>query len=436
MRPISGWHVLMSLLIVGFAWEMFLLFREIWWLQEATQSQITWVKDWAGQRNEYLRILGHLFWQRLIKYSGAVALLGFGWFNLLWLWTRRICGVTPVMVTEIQPSLYPRLEDVEKNFIEPSPPASNNKERRAAGLFFFLFLTVFRVFTPLISDLVHGALLGNIQVGLYELFGNLVNSALLATSVYIISDHFHRKPVVYLTSVLIIACLFTVIFNAGLWWSTPRLSDNLSQLPGNKFKGIWEVCRRVGFPTSKIFYSSWVNGNAFASGIGPLAHIVIGEDLIADMQPAWLTAIVAHELGHWRYHHVLCTLLILFVGLVAILLVTWLLFTRPPSFGLDTSSTVSRLSHTLCFMFLLSIPLVSILLRPLYNLLSWSMELAADRHAAGLGYAQPLMVALSQLSKYTIGRSINSTLFSIFYSSHPPNNVRFYMLTKLKGIKL
>ncbi len=66
------------------------------------------------------------------------------------------------------------------------------------------------------------------------------------------------------------------------------------------------------------------------------------------------------------------------------------------------------------------------------TLLSRRLEFAADRFAAGLGYADQLMTALIKLGKDNLSLPIDDHLYSLFNHSHPPVPERLDALSKYR----
>ena len=63
------------------------------------------------------------------------------------------------------------------------------------------------------------------------------------------------------------------------------------------------------------------HGNAYFTGIGRNKRIVFFDTLLARIEPAEIEAVLAHELGHFRLHHVrqrlVASALLTFAGLGA-----------------------------------------------------------------------------------------------------------------------
>src|SRR6185436_3131509 len=65
---------------------------------------------------------------------------------------------------------------------------------------------------------------------------------------------------------------------------------------------------RCGYRSNGLFVMDGskrsAHGNAFFSGFGATKRIVLFDTLIERLQPAEVEAVLAHELGHFKLHHI------------------------------------------------------------------------------------------------------------------------------------
>lgn len=161
------------------------------------------------------------------------------------------------------------------------------------------------------------------------------------------------------------------------------------------------------------------HSNAYFTGLGRQKRVVLFDTLLAQMSAPQILAVLAHELGHWKKHHVLTRLIamqvLLFIG-------AYVAYRLSPSaalpafFGLGTASFPARL-------LMLGVA-ASILLFPLTPLFSaWSRhdEREADAFAVDL-YGAPLALAdaLAKLGTENLSNLHPHPLYAAFYYSHPP----------------
>jgi STE24 endopeptidase len=172
------------------------------------------------------------------------------------------------------------------------------------------------------------------------------------------------------------------------------------------------------------------HSNAYFTGLGRVKRVVLFDTLLQQMSQAQVLAVLAHELGHWKKHHVLLRMLVMqalfFAGAY---LAFWLIPSAllPRMFGLDAASFAAR--------GVLLMVLLSVTLFPLTPLLSaWSRrdEREADRFAVELhGHAQDLADALAKLGTENLSNLHPHPFYAAFYYSHPPLVQRIGMLRAL-----
>jgi STE24 endopeptidase len=91
-------------------------------------------------------------------------------------------------------------------------------------------------------------------------------------------------------------------------------------------KRIESLLERCGFRSSGLYVMDGSkrssHGNAYFTGFGAAKRIVFFDTLLARLAPGEVEAVLAHELGHFKRHHVWKRVLILFAASFALL---WLL---------------------------------------------------------------------------------------------------------------
>ena len=150
-----------------------------------------------------------------------------------------------------------------------------------------------------------------------------------------------------------------------------------------------------------------------------MKRVVLFDTLLAQMSHSQILAVLAHELGHWKKHHVLIRMLVMQVLLVAGAYLAYLVVptaTLPQLVGLSSASFAARL--------VILAVVASALLFPLTPLLAaWSRhdERQADRFAVNLhGQAGDLADALAKLGTENLSNLHPHPLYAAFYYSHPP----------------
>jgi STE24 endopeptidase len=166
------------------------------------------------------------------------------------------------------------------------------------------------------------------------------------------------------------------------------------------------------------------HGNAYFSGLGEAKRIVFFDTLLRKHTADEILAILAHELGHFKFGHVRQRLLqaaaLVFVGFLAL----HLAFTRDlaGAFGLPDDPGVA-----LVVVMTAATPIVH-LLSPLLNFLSRRAEFEADGFAKSICGKEPMVSALAKLSRDNLSTLTPDRLYALFYYSHPPAPLRIAAL--------
>ncbi len=212
------------------------------------------------------------------------------------------------------------------------------------------------------------------------------------------------------------------------------LFNKLTPLPEGELRTrLLALSERTGFKASaiEVMDGSKRSGhsNAFFTGFGRFRRIVLFDTLIAQLEPAELEAVLAHEVGHYRRGHIPKTIaLSAAIMLGAFAVIAWLARSDwfNPAFGFPP--------HELAPSFLLFGLLsgaVMFWFSPLGNLLSRKHEYEADAFARdAMGGPEPLVSALRKMSRKNLSNLTPHPWFSGFYYSHPTLVERETALTK------
>jgi STE24 endopeptidase len=224
----------------------------------------------------------------------------------------------------------------------------------------------------------------------------------------------------------------------ALTWAYPAfiapLFNRFSPLSDDALRSRIEgLLTRCGFASRGVFVIDGsrrsAHGNAYFTGVGRNKRIVFFDTLIGTLEPGEIEAVLAHELGHFKLHHVRRRLLLsAVVALAGLALLGWLA-ARPwfyQQLGLVGASDYGAL---LLFMFVA--PAFTFFVTPLAANWSRKDEFAADAFAAQYTPATALMAALVKLYRDNATTLTPDALHSKFYDSHPPALVRIARLREL-----
>jgi len=183
---------------------------------------------------------------------------------------------------------------------------------------------------------------------------------------------------------------------------------------------------RCGFTAKGLFVMDGSkrssHGNAYFTGFGAAKRIVFFDTLLSRLAPAEVEAVLAHELGHYRRHHVWKRIALLFAFSLGLLwLLGQLIDVRWFYEGLGVTQPGAAVALVLFFMV---VPVFSFFLQPLASLLSRRHEFEADAYAAANANARDLVAALIKLYKDNAATLTPDPMHSAFYDSHPPAATR------------
>jgi STE24 endopeptidase len=130
--------------------------------------------------------------------------------------------------------------------------------------------------------------------------------------------------------------------------------------------------------------------NAYFTGFGGAQRIVLFDTLLRDYTPDQIEVVLAHEMGHWYYQHVLLMVLGLgAVGWMGLFGLQWLLNRTWRGLGLTGPADIAGLPVVLAV-----IALISILTLPIENGISRLAERQADHFALTTSQKPAAMVEL------------------------------------------
>jgi STE24 endopeptidase len=170
------------------------------------------------------------------------------------------------------------------------------------------------------------------------------------------------------------------------------------------------------------------HGNAYFTGIGRNKRIVFFDTLLARIELDEIEAVLAHELGHFRLHHVRQRLGLSMVAALGGLALLGLLARAPvfySAFGVPQSASMALL------VFALTIPTFAFFATPIESWWSRRQELAADAFAAKYSRAGDLVSALVKLYRDNATTLTPDPVHSAFYDSHPSAVERITRLHQL-----
>lgn len=199
-------------------------------------------------------------------------------------------------------------------------------------------------------------------------------------------------------------------------------------------KRIETLLQRCGFQSKGLFVMDGSrrssHGNAYFTGFGRNKRIVFFDTLVQRHAPEEVEAVLAHELGHFRLHHVIkLTVLLAVLGLGFF----WLLgaIRHAPWFFESLNLRFPAPDALVLTLLYLALPPFAFFVRPLLAAYLRKNEFEADAYAAQHSSARELVNALVRLYKDNASTLTPDPVHSAFYDSHPPASVRIARLKTL-----
>lgn len=171
------------------------------------------------------------------------------------------------------------------------------------------------------------------------------------------------------------------------------------------------------------------HGNAYFTGFGKNKRIVFFDTLLKNLDHEEVEAILAHELGHFKRHHiykmVAVSWITLFVGLYVL---NYLM--KMPSFFM-AHGVFSQTHYTTLALFSMVSGIYTFFTTPISNFFSRKHEYEADQFASLMAKKEKLVSSLLKLYKDNASSTVQDNLYSSFYHSHPNAKDRVQALKAL-----
>ncbi|HPY75075.1 MAG TPA: M48 family metallopeptidase [Planctomycetota bacterium] len=197
------------------------------------------------------------------------------------------------------------------------------------------------------------------------------------------------------------------------------------------------LVKKANFPLKNVFVMDAskrsVHSNAYFAGLGKTKRLVLYDSMLKDFSEEELETVVAHEIGHYKKHHILKSLLLsqfssfIFFFLAGLILHDQRLY---DIFFVQNQST---------YMGLLSLSIISGIissyLSPLTNFFSWKYETEADVYALELtGNKEPFKTMLFKLEEKNLSNLTPHPVYARYYYSHPPTAIRIQRAFNIANI--
>ena len=207
------------------------------------------------------------------------------------------------------------------------------------------------------------------------------------------------------------------------------LFNKFTPLPqGTLRERLFALAQRADFPARNIEVMDGSkrsrHSNAFFTGFGRFRKIVLFDTLVAQLTEPELESVLAHEIGHYKKHHVFKLLAVSIAGVfAAFAMIAWLArqewFYRAFGFEHHAGFAAANVAPAMLLFGLLA-GTITFWLSPFTHIWSRKFEYEADAFARTImGEALSLIQALRKLSEKNLSNLTPHPLYSGFYYSHP-----------------
>ena len=228
-------------------------------------------------------------------------------------------------------------------------------------------------------------------------------------------------------------------FNLLLLWALPTfiapLFNKFTALEDGTIKTqVTALMARCGFAAKGLFVMDGskrsAHGNAYFTGFGSAKRVVFYDTLLAKLSPDEIAAVLAHELGHFKHRHLSRRMLLLFgTSLLAFAMLGWLANQSWFYAGLGVTPNLGAPNDALALLlFMISAPLLSFFIAPVFSAMSRRDEFEADAYAVAHTSGQDLATALLKLYEDNAATLTPDPVYVRFYYSHPPASERLARL--------
>jgi STE24 endopeptidase len=179
------------------------------------------------------------------------------------------------------------------------------------------------------------------------------------------------------------------------------------------------------------------HSNAYFTGIGKAKRIVLFDSLLKKHTDQEILAILAHEIGHYKFKHVIQNLILSLITSLAGLYIAYFLINNTKlyeAFGFANFTDINKLKFVGLFLLSIIIGPIFFFLSPLSAYISRKHEFQADKFSFKMmnNNPQALIDALKKLSIENLSNLYPHDLYAWFYYSHPPLFKRIKTLQNLK----
>lgn len=205
------------------------------------------------------------------------------------------------------------------------------------------------------------------------------------------------------------------------------LFNRFEELDDESLKArVQALMARVGFVAKGLFVMDGsrrsAHGNAYFTGFGKARRVVFFDTLLARLGAGEVEAVLAHELGHFKLHHIRKRLAVMAIlSLAFFALLGWLSVRSWFFTGLGVAPNLTLPNDALALLLLMLVMSVfGVFVTPLMSGWSRRDEFEADAFATRHANGRELASALLKLHEDNASTLTPDPVYARFYYSHPP----------------
>ena len=233
----------------------------------------------------------------------------------------------------------------------------------------------------------------------------------------------------------IILFLFSVVLAKFLPVVILPLFYKVKPLENNKLKEkVNTLAQDAGMKIENLYQfnmsKNTKKANAMFTGLGKTKKIILGDTLLEKFNNDEIETVIAHELGHYKYKHIIKNLII---GAISSFLTFYLMAyfykLSLPWFGFSEITQIDAIP-----LLTLWAMLIGLILEPLTNIISRHFEYEADRYAVISTRKKEVFIkALEKLTEQNLSDKDPHPFVEWFFYSHPSikNRIRYLRTIKI-----
>lgn len=213
------------------------------------------------------------------------------------------------------------------------------------------------------------------------------------------------------------------------------LFNKFATLTDNSLKiSLESLAENLKFRTSGIFVMDGSrrsgHSNAYFTGVGKAKRIVLYDTLVSILDKNQISAVLAHEIGHYKKHHLIKGLILSFFVTAAGFFTINIFLNYFPLFEAFGFARVSY--HGILIILSFAAGPFTFFLTPLFTMWSRKHEYEADAFAvANTEYGRDLKEGLIIMSKENLSNLTPHPLYSFYHYSHPTVGERIKAIDRL-----